>query len=129
VVHVISSSSIDTQQELPPLVLASPDGTWSLQLRSVKSSRSGDSDTCRAQPLHHPQIFDIADAPVMVRLAAGLEKLARPACRIGLANAAYNRRRLAIRSISTWINCCGAFICTRSGNGGCTRLQLPPKSD
>jgi hypothetical protein len=73
----ISSSSIDTQQQnfrfsfWPHLV-----GLWSRhKLRSMKSSRSGDRDTCRAQPLHHPQIFDIADAPV--RVAGDLEKRAR----------------------------------------------------
>jgi hypothetical protein len=76
----ISSSSIDTQQQnfrfsflaSPGLHLVTP------QLRSMKSSRSGDRDTCRAQPLHHPQIFDIADAPVLiVRVAGDLEKRAR----------------------------------------------------
>ena len=107
-----SSSSIETHQKnfrfLPGLHLA---GLWSRpQLRSAKSSRSGDRDTCRAQPLRHPQIFDIADARVIGQLAIGLEKLTRLPRRIGLANAAYNRRWLAITDVSTWIKCVRAFI-------------------
>ena len=66
---------------------------------------------------------------MLVRLACGLENLPHWACRIGLANAAYNRCWLAISDVSTWIKCVRAFIRMRSGKGGSTQLHLAPKSD
>jgi hypothetical protein len=103
-VHVYLSSSIDThQQKFRFLVWALVAGLWAHpQLPSAKSCRSGDRGTCRAQPLHHPEIFDIPTGAV-VGLTGGLEKLPHWAGRIDLTNAAYNRRWLAIRGVSTWI--------------------------
>jgi hypothetical protein len=127
-----SSSWINTHQQIfrflvwPHLTVL-----WSFpQLRSAKSSRSGDRGTSCAHPLQHPQISGIPDLVVMlVQLAGGLENLPRWLCRIGLANAACNRRWLAIHGVSTWVNRLGAFTCPRSGDGESTRLHVERKKD
>src|SRR5258708_4019147 len=97
---------------------------------SAKPSRLSDRGACQAQPVHHSQIFDMLDVTFMVvRFAGALEKSRCLPFRIGLASAADDRRRPAIRSVTTWIERLGVFICTRCGDVGSPCLHLECKSD